>query len=156
MLKEALFFPDKSGILFRQTFGKALRGDGENAFAVRRCENNILCPVKNFVRYLSLCRLMGLDLQSGFLFCTTCGNFVTEQPFVGSGVYNRLKLYLQKINADKGETPSVLGQDALLHFLCWESIRKIFLDMWAGLALAWLISTVTSGTPLSQALRQRL
>ena len=105
MLKEALFFPDKSGILFRQTFGKTLRGDGENAFAVRRCENNILCPVKNFVRYLSLCRLMGLDLQSGFLFRTTCGNSVTEQPFVGSAVYNRLKLYLQKINADEGETP---------------------------------------------------
>ena len=105
MLKEALFFPDKSGILFRQTFGKSLRGDGENAFAVRRCENIILCPVKNFVRYLSLCHLMGLDLQSGFLFRTTCGNSVTEQPFVGSAVYNRLKLYLQKINADEAETP---------------------------------------------------
>ena len=100
MLREALFFPDKSGILFKQTFGKTLRGDGENAFAVRRFENNILCPVKNFVRYLSLCRLMGLDLQSGFLFRTTCGNSVTEQPFVGSAVYNRLKLYLQKTNAD--------------------------------------------------------
>ena len=52
----------------------------------------------------------------------------------------------------KGKPPTVLGQDALLHFLCWESIRKIFLDMWAGLTLAWLISTMTSGTPLSQAL----
>ena len=48
---------------------------------------------------------MGLDLQSGFLFRTTCGNSVTEQPSVGSAVYNRLKLYLQKINADEGETP---------------------------------------------------
>ena len=48
---------------------------------------------------------MGLDLQSGFLFRTTCGNSVTEQPFVGSAGYNRLKLYLQKINADEGETP---------------------------------------------------
>ena len=48
---------------------------------------------------------MGLDLQSDFLFRTTCGNSVTEQPFVGSAVYNRLKLYLQKIHADEGETP---------------------------------------------------
>ena len=47
---------------------------------------------------------MGLDLQSGFLFRTTCGNSVTEQPFVGSAGYNRLKLYLQKIDADEGET----------------------------------------------------
>lgn len=105
MLKEVLFFPDKSGILFRQGFGKTLRGDAQNVFAVRRCDNNALCPVKNFERYLSLCRLMGLDLQPGFLFRTTCGNSVTEQPFVGSAVYNRLKFYLRKINADNGETP---------------------------------------------------
>ena len=48
ILKEALFFPDKSGILFRQRLGKTLRGDGENVFVFRRCETNILCPVKNF------------------------------------------------------------------------------------------------------------
>ena len=80
-------------------------GDSQNVFAVRRCDNDVLCPVKNFERYLSLCRLMGLDLQSGFLFRTTCGNSVTEQPFVGFALYNRLKLYLQKINIDEGETP---------------------------------------------------
>ena len=105
MLKEVLFFPDKSGILFGQGFGKTLRGDAQNVFAVRRCDNNALCPVKNFERYLSLCRLMGIDLQPGFLFRSTCGNSVTEQPFVGSAVYNRLKFYLRKINADNGETP---------------------------------------------------
>ena len=48
---------------------------------------------------------MGLDLQSGVLFRITCGNSVTKQPFVVSAVYNRLKLYLQKINTDEGETP---------------------------------------------------
>lgn len=105
MLKEVLFFPDKSEILFSQGFGKTLRGDAQNVFAVRRCDNNALCPVKNFKRYLSLCRLMVLDLQPGFLFRTTCGNSVTEQPFVRPAVYNRLKLYLHKINADNGETP---------------------------------------------------
>lgn len=105
MLREALFFPDRSGILFRQSFGKTLRGDAQNAFAVRRCDNEVLCPVKNFERYLSLCRLMRVELQSGFLFRTTCGNSVTEQPFTGSAVYNRLKFYLRKINADEGETP---------------------------------------------------
>ena len=71
MLKEALFISDKSGILFRQSFWKTLWGDGENVFALHRCENNIFCPVKNFVHYLSLCRLMGLDLQSGYLLRTT-------------------------------------------------------------------------------------
>lgn len=90
MLKETLFFPDNSGILFRQSFGKTLWGDGENVFAVHRCENNVVCPVKNFVPYLSLCCLMGLDLQSGFSFRTTRANSVTEKPFVGSAVYNRL------------------------------------------------------------------
>lgn len=99
------FSRDLCFLIFSQGTAPDLRGDGENVFAVRRCENNMLCSVKNFVRYLSLCRLMGLDLQSGFLFRTTCGNSVTEQPFDCSAVYNRLKLYLQKINADEGETP---------------------------------------------------
>jgi len=123
MLKEVLFFPDKPGILFRQGFGKTLRGDAQNVFAVRRCESNTLCPVKNFERYLSLCRLMGLHLQSGFLFRTTRGNSVTEQPFVGSAVYNRLKFYLQKINAE----------GVLLLSLCWKFERKTFPDVgWAS------------------------
>jgi integrase len=30
---------------------------------------------------------------------------VSEEPFLGSAVYNRLKLYLREIGADEGETP---------------------------------------------------
>ena len=60
LVKEALVFPDKSEILLRQSFGKTIRGDGENVFAVRRCENNILCPL--FVPV----PLNGLRLAIGF------------------------------------------------------------------------------------------
>lgn len=105
MSREALWFPDKSGVLFQRCFGKTLRGDGQNTFAVRRCSNSFLCPVKNLERYLALCQLINIDLKTGFLFRATTGNSVTEEPFTGSAVYNRLKLYLRAINADEGETP---------------------------------------------------
>lgn len=68
---------------------------------------------------------MGLDLQSGFLFRTTCGNSVTEKPFVGSAVHNRLKFYsCKKLMQMKGKSRTVLEQGALLNSLCWEFERK--------------------------------
>lgn len=44
MLKEALFFPDKSGILFRQSFGKTLRG------MVRMCLRSVAVKKTSFVQ----------------------------------------------------------------------------------------------------------
>ena len=37
--REVLYFSDSSGILFNHTFGKTLRGNSVNTFAVRRCRN---------------------------------------------------------------------------------------------------------------------
>lgn len=51
------YFPDKSGILFNHTFGKTLRGDALNTFSIRCCEKLDICPVYNFVQYMSICRL---------------------------------------------------------------------------------------------------
>jgi len=85
--KETLFFPDLSGILFNQTFGKTLRENNENTFVIHECDNEVLCPVKNFKRYLAICRLLKIDIRSGFLFRATKGNSVTEEAFVGSAVY---------------------------------------------------------------------
>lgn len=45
-----------------RALGKTLRGDTQNALPVRRCDNDALSSVMNFERYLSLCRLMRLDL----------------------------------------------------------------------------------------------
>ena len=103
--REVLFFPQSSGILFNHTFGKTLRGDSVNTFAVKRCDNQVVCLVRNFERYLSISKLLRIDLSKGYLFRATKGNSVLEDPFVGSAVHNRLKSYLRAINSDEGETP---------------------------------------------------
>ena len=106
--REVLFFPDKTGLLFNHTFGKTLRGDALNTFAIRRCSNLLVCPVTNFERYLSICRLTNIDLRTGYLFRNTRGNSVCEAPFSSSAVRNRLKGYLETIGIDNGETPHSL------------------------------------------------
>lgn len=89
--REFLFFPQSSGILFNHTFGKTLRGDTVNMFAVKRCDNQVVCPVRNFERYLKISKLINGDLSNRYLFRASYGNSVLEDPFVGSAVYNRFK-----------------------------------------------------------------
>ncbi|CAH3163812.1 unnamed protein product [Porites lobata] len=136
--KELLYFPDKSGILFNHTFGKTLRGDALNTFSIRRCENLDICPVYNFERYMSICKLLKVDLRSGFLFRSTKGSSVTAEPFLGSAVYNRLKFYLGALGLDSGETThslragcsitlSLLGvpEGAILKHIGWRSASML-------------------------------
>ena len=136
--KELLYFPDKSGILFNHTFGKTLRGDALNTFSIRRCENLDICPVYNFEGYMSICKLLKVDLRSGFLFRSTKGSSVTAEPFLGSAVYNRLKFYLGALGLDSGETPhslragcsitlSLLGvpEGAILKHIGWRSASML-------------------------------
>ena len=126
--REVLYFPDSSGILFNHTFGKTLRGDSVNTFAVRRCDNLVVCPVKNFERYIAVAKLIKINLGQGFLFRVTKGNNVTREPFIGSAVHGRLKFYLDQIQANDGETPHQL------------------LTMSVGLVRRWLTTIMTSGT----------
>ena len=90
------------------TFGKTLRGDALNTFSIRCCENLDICPLYNFERYMSISKLLKVDLRSGFLFRSTKGSSVTAEPFVGSAIYNRLKFYLGVLGLDSGETPHSL------------------------------------------------
>ena len=60
-------------------------------------------PVRNFERYLSISKLLRIDLSKGYLFHATKGKRVLDDPFVGSAVHNRLKSY-RAINSDDGET----------------------------------------------------
>ena len=117
--REVLYFPDSSGILFNRTFGKTLRGDSVNTFAMRRCKNLVVCPVKNFERYIAVAKLIKINLGQGFLFRVTKGNNFAEEPFNGSAVYGRLKFYLDQFQANDGETPynSCIGCSITLSLL---------------------------------------
>ena len=100
--------------------------------------------------------LNGLGLTIGFFIRTTCGYFVTEQPSVGSAVYNRLKLYLQKINADEGETPHSFRAGCSITLALLEG-RKEDISRHVGWANTRMVDFYNDlRKPLSQALRQRL
>lgn len=102
---DILSTPDGDSFIFNQVFGKTLRGNGSNVFAVKKIENSPVCPVSNLKLYLSLSRLMSIDLKTGFLFrATNRQGHVTENPFFGSAVANRLKKHLQKLSISSGET----------------------------------------------------
>ena len=115
-----------------------MRGDSVNTFAVRRCDNLVVCPVKNFERYIAVAKLIKINLGQGFLFRVTKGNNVTREPFIGSAVHGRLKFYLDQIQANDGETPhssrsgcsitlSLLGasKEAVANHVGWASTKMV-------------------------------
>ena len=103
--KEVLTSADGQFLLFRHTFGKTLRGKDTNIFKVKRCENPIVCPVGNINLYVNMCDLMAINLRDGYLFTVTDRKgLVTESPFMGSAVSNRLTLHLKSLNLYQGES----------------------------------------------------
>ena len=61
--KGVLLFPDSSGFLFNHTFRKTLRGNSTHSFSVKSSSNSEICPVRNFMLYLSICRLINIDIS---------------------------------------------------------------------------------------------
>jgi hypothetical protein len=103
--KEILASHDNNYLLFRHTFGKTLRGKDANTFKVKRCSDNVVCPVSNVNLYVNLCDLMKINLRDGYFFrVTNRRGIVTNVPFMGSAVANRLMLHLKVLNLYQGES----------------------------------------------------
>lgn len=106
--QEVKWLRDYSGIVFNHTFGKTLRG-GErrsNMFVVKRCDDEVICPVVGLQDFVSGCKDLGVDLSCGYLFrVVTEDAWVLDQPVSYSVVYDRLRVYLRKPGVDEGETP---------------------------------------------------
>lgn len=104
--KEIVSLPDGDGFLFRHTFGKTLRGGGKfNTFMIKKCPDPKTCPVANLSLYVKLCDLMSVNLREGYLFrVLNSKNAVSEDPFVGSAIANRLFLHLRSAGIYNGET----------------------------------------------------
>ena len=101
--KEVLLFPDSSGLLFNHTFVKTLRGNSTHSFSVRSSSNSDICPVRNFMLYENICRLIRVDISQGYLFrATSKAGHISDKPFIGSSVYNRFKQYLKDAGLDGG------------------------------------------------------
>jgi len=107
--REVLYQPDFSELLFNHTFGKTLRDGSAHSFCVRSSRHSIVCPVSSFKLYLDIFRLIKVDISSGFLFRSLARHSaISEEPFIGSSPYNRLKGYLGDLGTDEGESPHSL------------------------------------------------
>ena len=92
---DVLTMPDKKGLLINQVFGKTLQGNNNNVFGLKPICNAPYCPITNLRFYVAMVKEMGIDLKYGFLFRTSDrkGN-ISNLPFVGSAVSNRLRKHL--------------------------------------------------------------
>ena len=96
---------NNDGFIFNQVFGKTLRGNGSNVFAIQKIEDSPVCPVTNLRLYLSLCHRMSINLEGGYLFRTTDRQGrVSTTPYVGTAVEKNLKKYLEALDISDGET----------------------------------------------------
>lgn len=105
LTKEVGRLPSGEGLLFNHTFGKTLRGGNANIFMVKTCQDHIVCPVANLDLYVRLCDAMKVNLRDGYLFRTlNSKGEVSDNPFMGSAVANRLTRHLKDVGIHSGET----------------------------------------------------
>ena len=111
--KEVLLFPDSPGLLFNHTFGKTLRGNSTHSFSVRSSSNSDICPVRNFMLYLNICRLISVDISQG---CSHWGHLV-QTPQISSGfkdknsralVFSRVFCFSLNVRQSLAWCPSLL------------------------------------------------
>jgi integrase len=107
LTQEIKCFPDGSGFLITHTVGKVLAGKSHvNTFAVMRCQDENLCAVKAITDYINFAMVFGVHLKAGYLFRPISDDGrVLDSPLPYTAIYMRLKLYLQALNIDDGETP---------------------------------------------------
>ena len=88
-------FPTIPGFCFATLSEKHLGGK-TNTFLVKESRNVIVYPVSNLRRSVGVSDLVGVDLRGGYLFRTTDKEgAVTNNPFLGSAVANRLLTLLK-------------------------------------------------------------
>lgn len=68
LIQEIKSLPGNVGLLFFHTVGKTLSDGRENIFAVQRVGNELICPVHAVEAYVCAAELMGLNMNSGYLF----------------------------------------------------------------------------------------
>lgn len=130
---------DRTGFLLRLTLTKNVRGDGARQIILEPFQVREICPVLWLEYYLKVCRLLSIDLSCGFFF-RACDNkgAVSERPFVGSAVNNRLRKHLSDAKMLSGETPhsfrvglsntlNILGcpQEEISRYLGWRSAGMV-------------------------------
>ena len=99
-------------------------GSATSPFILEPFEDTGVCPVAWIEYYLSVCNLLHIMLDGGYFFrATDWGRAVSQKPFLGSAVNNRLHKHLTGAKLNGGETPHMLGcsHDDISRYLGWRS-----------------------------------
>ena len=99
---------NNGGFLLNFCFGKTLQGVHSltRPFVLLPAPSLRIYPVFWFQYYLNYCRDMAISLHPGYVFrASTEQGWVSDQPFMSSAVYNRLRSHLLAVGLHSGETP---------------------------------------------------
>lgn len=109
LIQEIKTLLGNTGLLFCHTVGKTLSNGRENMFVVQRVVDELICPVHAVEAYVCAAELMGLNMISGYLYRPLGKNklSVLDGHLSYSVVYERLTFYLEKLDIDEGETPTI-------------------------------------------------
>lgn len=132
--------PVERGFLLNFSFGKTLRGTGSltRPFVLLPTPSLCICPVFWFRYYLDYCRSIAISLHPGYVFRASVDHkYVSDQPFVGSAINNRLRSHLLAAGLHSGETPhsfrtgmattlSTLGfsTEDIASYVGWKSVES--------------------------------
>ena len=125
----------REGFLIRLSLTKTVRRGSPREFVLVPFRDPDVCPVLWLDYYVRACQALGVSLSGGYFFrASDRGKQVGGRPFLGSAVYNRLRVYLSEAKLCNGETPhsfrvglsntlSVLGcsPEEIAQYLGWKS-----------------------------------
>ena len=126
---------DREGFLIRLSLTKTVHRKSPREFVLVPFRDPDVCPVLWLDYYVRACQALGISLSGGYFFrASDRGEQVGERPFLGSAVYNRLRVYLSEAKLCSGKTPhsfrfglsntlSVLGcsPEEVAQYLLWKS-----------------------------------
>ena len=100
---EIVRFPNDDGLLFNHVWRNRLRDGSGNAIGIKRNPQTTICPVQGIDMWAT--EQLELDLTQGYLFRpTTTQGAMLDAPFSSSSAEASLKVYLQQMWCDSGET----------------------------------------------------
>ena len=84
-----------------------------------------VCPVLWLDYYVRACQVLGVSLSGGYFFrASDCGKQVRGRLFLGSAVYNRLRVYLLEAKLCNGKRPIVSGSGFPTPLAFWAVLQK--------------------------------
>ncbi|CAC5387836.1 unnamed protein product [Mytilus coruscus] len=115
---------EDTSFVFNHSFGKTPRAGSNkyNTFVLKRCDNEIVCPVSGFESYYTFMKYHGISLKSGYSFkMITESGRVLKKHVSYSSIYDRFRGYLITLGIFAGETPNSMNSVCSNMFALYDS-----------------------------------